>query len=156
MKKFFIAVVISLLEICFSEDFKGFLGIEWGTERNVCIDAMMKKGWQCNNDGKYLICTGGTYGGKQTKMVSFDFDDRGLLREIFVFFYDENDADLIIDALIKKYDLLFAIGLSVKTFLTQDRKTAFYRMKEYIMVVTDYEYIIKQIEQRNKVDESDL
>lgn len=58
--------------------------------------------------------------------------------------------------MIKKYDLLFAVGLSVKTFLTQDRKTAFYRMREYIMVVTDYEYVMKQIEQHNKVDESDL
>lgn len=32
MKKFFIALAVSLLAICFSDEFKGFLGIGWGLD----------------------------------------------------------------------------------------------------------------------------
>lgn len=100
MKKFFIAVVVSLLAICFSEEFNGFLGIEWGTERKACLEAMTVKGWYSYGDD-LMHFAGKTYGGRKTVCVLFQFDEDRLV-SIGVLFPYPSDSDKVFDALIKK------------------------------------------------------
>lgn len=164
MKKFFITMVVSLLAICFSEEFNGFLGIEWGTERKACIDAMTANGWKWQNS-KYNDSeqfSGKTYGGKKIENVSFWFDGNDCLRSIVIHFSNYDDVNKVYDALIKKYDLGYI--LKERGFFTRDLGTGFYALYGIDGIeIRDYEYDIEQKEmraklqaERNKVDDSDL
>ena len=151
MKKFFIALAVSLLAICFPDEFKGFLGIDWGTGRKACVAAMREKGWTHNIDEERDKFYGKTYGGKSTESVLFGYDDEEKLRTVFVFFQKDGDADRVFAALAEKYglgymhrqDALFTSDLATLFFIDVDHN---------VITITDFKYD----RESDKVDESDL
>ena len=139
MKKLFLIAIVSLLSVCFAEEFAGFQGVAFGTPRKECVSLMKSKGWiyskPASNKKTDTFKPGlkqHTYAGMEVDYIFFDIlDDK--LAVVTILFRDQSGAIFTADALKKKYNLKDKTGNKVQ-FFTDDEKVYFMFDKKTVTI----------------------
>ena len=107
MKKFITLIVLfSMVLVVFAEEFKGFLGIPFGTSKAQCLAIMENKGWTFQSsmsDYKTQFFTGKKYAGKDITGILMSFEGNNL--NVVCVMLENSDAVEIFKAMSKKYGL---------------------------------------------------
>ena len=145
MKKLIPILLLSFISIfAFSEDFKGFMDIPFGTPTESCKKQMKSKGYRPLLDSSLLVYSNvKTYGGKKVSSVTFDCTV-GYLRQITVKFENQKDSTDVLNALVKKYALI----KSSNCYYTKDYSIAFTLSATDIIILTTKTF--------NAIDYNDL
>ncbi len=119
-----IASMFILTIACFSEEFKGFLGIPLGSSKTETRSAMENKGWSfisSMSDYSTYVFTGKKYAGKDVSAIMMTFQGNNLWTVVVM--AEEKDSKEILDAMIKKYELKKVDG--TEYYAPLDKKVVF-------------------------------
>ena len=124
MKKLIISILISFLVICscFAEEFKGFLGIPFGSSKAYALTKKKKKGWDFRiSDSKTYRFFGKQYAGKDVDEMIFSF--KGDMLQSVAVVVNKDDALEIFNAMSRKYEFI-KFG-DTGYFASSDKKAVF-------------------------------
>ena len=124
MKKIITVVLLAFVVICSccAEEFKGFLGIPFGSSKAYALTTMNKKGWDFRiSDSKTYHFFGKQYAGKDVDEIMFTF--QGDLLQSVVVVVNHDDALEIFNAMSRKYEFIYFEGTPY--YASSDKKAVF-------------------------------
>lgn len=139
MKKPFI-IIILLFSISFSnfaEEFKGFLGIPFGTQKIDVYKTLTNKGWKLQDDIDIcLFFAGKQYAGKDIKWFDVFFENN-CFSTVTIYFENPEDEKEVMAAMIKKYEL---DTICAPMYFTPDDRYCFFDGDDFLTISDTVDY----------------
>ncbi|MBE6354559.1 hypothetical protein [Treponema sp.] len=107
MKKMLILFLLIFSFASSAQEFNGVLGIPFGSSKIYTQNEMIKKGWTKSSlvyDKAMLCFKNKKFANKPVTLIVFSFP-RNYLSEVNIFFENTDDANEVLNAYIKKYNL---------------------------------------------------
>lgn len=130
LRKIFIAIFFIFATSCFAEELTGFLGIPFGTEKRESWNQMRAKGWNCCDEYELkdkktsvLAFNERQYAGKNVEFIQFWYINN-YFDSVEIYFEDNEDVLPVLNAIVKKYNLV--PFLFKNWFTTKDKKIKVY------------------------------